>query len=461
MIIIRYIAFIILCSIFLNSCNKESFYEGKDAKLLFSSDTVSFDTVFTSFGSETKQLMVYNPYNQSLKINTIALSGSQSSVFLINVDGISSAQVNNIEIKPKDSLYIFLQVFINPVGSNLPMIVKDSIMFNVNNKIQYVQLEAFGQNVHFYNGVTLKSQTWPADKPYLIYGNITVDTLQTLTIAGGAVVYMNRNANLRVKGTLIANGSFLTPVQFNTDRLDKDYSQLPSQWGGIAFLPGSKNNVLNWLIIKNGISGITIGRYNDNSKPDLTLSNSIIVNMSYCCLCAINSTVKAWNCVIADAGTYTCGLLNGGDYQFYQCTLANYYNASPALTISDTLNPLTANFTNTIISDSIFIYQGINDTINELQLPKNNYISSCVFKNCLIEKQSNDTFNSNSSINNILNKNPKFKNPSNFDFEIDSLSAAIEGGDINTGLLYPYDLKNVNRTLNPAPDIGAYQWVKK
>src|SRR5208283_4163145 len=162
---------------------------------------ISFDTVFTTFGTATKGLTVYNPYNQSLKVN-ISFSGAQDSVFLININGINTSHLNNIDIKPKDSLFIFLQVLINTLSGNLPLLIKDSIMFTVNNNAQYIYLEAFGQNVHFLNNQVLTSQTWLADKPYLIYGNVTVDTLQTLTIEPGTSIYMHRNANLRVKGTL-------------------------------------------------------------------------------------------------------------------------------------------------------------------------------------------------------------------------------------------------------------------
>jgi hypothetical protein len=105
----------------------------------------------------------------------------------------------------------------------------------------------------------------------------------------------------------------------------------------------------------------------------------------------------------------------------------------------------------------------MNDTINELTLNINQTTqSACHFNNCLIQTTDTATIKSKvSCLNIIFNKNPKFKNPSDFNFEIDSLSAAIQAGDISTGQQYPYDLNNVSRTTNPAPDIGAYQWVKK
>jgi hypothetical protein len=40
------------------------------------------------------------------------------------------------------------------------------------------------------------------------------------------------------------------------------------------------------------------------------------------------------------------------------------------------------------------------------------------------------------------------------------LSPAIDTGDISTGKLYPLDLKNNDRTIDKAPDLGAYEFVK-
>src|SRR5208283_5592356 len=239
------------------------------------------------------------------------------------------------------------------------------------------------------------SQTWLADKPYLIYGNVTVDTLQTLTIEPGTSIYMHRNANLRVKGTLQASGAFATPIVFNTDRLDPVYNDVPGQWGGIILLPGSKNHMLNWVIMKNGTSGLTLGGYTIQSKPDLILSNSIINNMSYSCLLAINSQIKAWNCQITDAGNYSCGLIGGGDYQFYQCTLANDYGKYvsrsyniPTLYISDYYNN-PSNVSDVVInplSEAIFANTiAYGNTTNEMTLDlKQTAPSAYLFNHCLL-----------------------------------------------------------------------------
>ena len=95
-------ALVILGGIF--SCERYEPYRGPDAWLGFSTDTVFFDTIFTSVGSTTKKLKIYNDYNQQLEISSIELAGGPSSVFRLNIDGYAASLVTNIEIPTKDSL---------------------------------------------------------------------------------------------------------------------------------------------------------------------------------------------------------------------------------------------------------------------------------------------------------------------------------------------------------------------
>ena len=45
------------------SCKKENLPSDENANLHFSNDTIIFDTIFSSIGSVTKKLMVYNNNN--------------------------------------------------------------------------------------------------------------------------------------------------------------------------------------------------------------------------------------------------------------------------------------------------------------------------------------------------------------------------------------------------------------
>ncbi len=69
------------------SCEDRSYYKGSDARVYFSLDTVSFDTIFTTIGSATLNFRVYNRYDQPINIENIRLVGGDASNFRMNVDG--------------------------------------------------------------------------------------------------------------------------------------------------------------------------------------------------------------------------------------------------------------------------------------------------------------------------------------------------------------------------------------
>ena len=91
------------------SCRKPpKFSDDTALKVEFSTDTVTFDTVFTTIGSSTRQLMIYNNNDENLKISSIRLESGNQSQFSINVDGVAGYDFSDIEIYAKDSIYIFI-----------------------------------------------------------------------------------------------------------------------------------------------------------------------------------------------------------------------------------------------------------------------------------------------------------------------------------------------------------------
>ena len=88
------IAFLLLICLF--SCKKEPFLSGGKATLHFSNDTIMFDTVFTTVGSPTHTLKVYNRNDFDVKTN-IKITGEDMQLFAMNVDGDSSNYVKMLK----------------------------------------------------------------------------------------------------------------------------------------------------------------------------------------------------------------------------------------------------------------------------------------------------------------------------------------------------------------------------
>src|SRR3989338_1538255 len=119
-----------------SGCKKPlSFSSGN---LAFSADTLVFDTVFTTIGSTTKKLKIYNKDSKTLNIESIELEGGANSPFRINVDGLSGINFSNLEIEGKDSLFIFVEVTLDPNNQTNPLVIEDRIRFRTNGQDQYV-----------------------------------------------------------------------------------------------------------------------------------------------------------------------------------------------------------------------------------------------------------------------------------------------------------------------------------
>jgi len=452
-----------------SSCNKGSFITDSSAKLEFSVDTVIFDTIFTTIGSTTQKFKVHNKNKQPIKISNIELASGKNSKYRLNIDGQPTNQISDYELAAEDSMYIFVEVTIDPGKDE--MLEHDSIIFLTNGNTQDVDLVAFGQDVHLINGEIIETQTWETDKPYLIYNSVLVDTLQTLTIPAGQNIYFHKDSYLYVLGTLVVNGTLDNEVVFQGDRLEDLYDNWAGQWGGIRFLPGSNNNYINYAEIKNAKIGIEVDTLVSNDYPTLFISNSVIKNHSLIGIYALATYLVATNCVVADCGIYNVGLMLGGNYSFFNCTLSNNYKwasrTTPALVFNNyaTINkvdyfwsPLQAFFSNTIIYGS-----------NENEFVVNAYdiegAMSYTFDHCLLRLNLKDIDTSLTMFQNcIVNETPDFASTEDYDYHLDTVSNAVNKANIeiiNQNLPFlQYDLDGNSRLSDGKPDIGAYerQW---
>ncbi|MBI1343975.1 MAG: hypothetical protein GC171_13665 [Terrimonas sp.] len=311
------------------SCKKESFITSADARVTISSDTLKYDTVFTSFGSITQFLTLRNDNKQRLRISSIRLMGGNSSAFKINADGSPGPLISNLELAPGDSTYIFVNVSISQTTANLPFVLQDSIAISYNGTERWVQLEAWGQNAHFLRDkVITANETWNNDLPYVILGSFHVRENNTLTINKGCRIYVHANAPLIIDGTLEVNGEKDTAdrVYFIGDRLDEPYKDFPAGWPGMFFTASSKDNTLRYAVIRNAYQAIAVQGIPANANPKISLQECIIDNAYDAGIVSLHSSINARNCLISNCGKNLL-LAQGGDYQFTHCTVVSYSNS--------------------------------------------------------------------------------------------------------------------------------------
>jgi len=462
----KYILYLLVAVAAIFSCERYETYGEPDARLVFSTDTVFFDTIFTTMGSTTRKLKLYNGYDQSLEISSIDLAGGPSSVFRLNVDGYSSSSVTNIRIPPKDSLYLFIEVTLDPNNIDSIMVIKDSIVFNTNGNLQDVKLFAFGQDVHLFRQDTIGTTTWVNDKPYLIMDYLIVDSLETLTIEEGVRIHLHRDAWLVLKGTLKARGSYENPIVIQGDRLEYLYRDIPGQWGSIYFWPGSKENELDHVNIKNGTIGLWADTVFTPNTPNLTIRNCIIENMSAVGIRGRGTSIHTSNTVVANCGQLSVLLEIGGSYEFYHCTVGNYWSAfsnriTPSLAMTNSyedeyggihIRPIEkAYFGNCIIYGNKE-YEIVIDEHPDSKIPY-------MFDHCLIkaDPEEFELDDTDHFINVINMEDPLFVDVENNNLELDTLSPAKDKAWYDLALQYPIDIKGESRLGALGPDLGAYE----
>ena len=460
------------------SCERDDFSTSPSLKLGFSQDTVMFDTVFTTIGSSTRLFKVYNRNKHDLKISSIQLAGGNSSFFRINIDGIAADQVEDVTIRKHDSLFVFVEVTVDPLNQNSPLFISYSVVFITNVNTQNVKLAAWGQDVHLLNAKTIEVNTALGnDKPYLVYDYLFIKPDVELNINEGVKIHFHNRAQLVVAGTLRVNGTYDNPVIFQGDRLEDFYKDKAGQWGGVWLYGGSKNNIISWAQIRNSINGLIVDTCVTTSSPTLRMSNTIIENSSSVGLYARGSKIIADNCLFSNSGLVSVALTMGGAYQFYQCTIANYwgqyiYRQGPALLLNNYYLYQVNNTGPVLVEprdlDEAFfancIIYGSRDSEFEID---NSYKDQLVqaamnykFENCILKVPNDFNLSDISKYTSVSRKDPKFKNSSKLDFQLDTLSPAKDFGLFMYGQQYPIDLKNTSHLVDSKPDLGAYERVE-
>jgi len=456
---------IVLSIFFIFSCKKDSFITSGDAVIGFSSDSLFFDTVFTSTGSTTQSVKVFNLNDQKIILSGIKLVGGNNSPFKINVDGAAGPEANNIEINANDSFYIFISVTVNPTTANLPFFLRDSIQVSFNGNIRYIKLQAWGQNAHFLKTPKITGNIiWPNDLPYVISGSLLVDTNAVLTIEKGCRIYFHADAPFLIDGTLQVQGerNDSTRVYFLSDRLDNPYNGFPGSWPGIYFGTESINNILKFAVIKNAYQGIAAEGPSLNINPKVILTECIIDNIYDAGILGVQTNIQAQNCLISNCGKNIV-LGYGGNYNFTHCTVASYSNdyiqhRQPVLIMSNYIqqgntiltSSLASNFTNCIfwgdegnVDDEVIINRQGDSVFN------------INFFNCLWKVKNFPAGVDTSGM--IQNIDPLFVEINNqkrsYNFRLKNGSPAIDRGK-DAGI--NFDLDGNPRPVGQ-PDLGCYE----
>lgn len=441
-------------------CIEDGIDTSPSAQPEFSVDTLRLGVVFTGQPTPTSRFMVYNRHDKIISISNIALRDGDGT-FRINVDGFTGTSFQNVEIRPNDSIYVFVEATLRPNGAPALTDFNDVIDFTTNGVTRSVVLNASGQDVERLRGQVITADTrFDATYPYQVFDSLVVAPGATLTVAEGATLHFHDKAFMRVEGTLVTEGTPQRPVNMAGDRTgnvvaDISFDLMASQWDGLTFAPGSRGNRLSHTIVRNTVAGVLA-----DSLSQVAMLNCRLRNSAGYSLVGRYADIRLTGCEVAEAAEGVMALI-GGKAEISNCTFANYYlfaglgGASVQLYHYDTESDngsgmplLEASFGN-----CIFYGNGTDLTPGDLTG------SAVTIHRCLLKSNGKDDAN---FIDCLWGEDPLYytvRNDYYFDYRLQPESPAIGAG---YSALVPeegrLDFYGVDR--GPNPNLGAYQAAK-
>ncbi|MCX8533666.1 hypothetical protein [Chryseobacterium luquanense] len=453
------------------SCDKDDItFDAPSQELRFSRDTVFCDTVYHQVRSETYVVKVFNNEDKDVMIPRINLEKGAASLYKINVDGKPGHDFQNVPLRKKDSLYIFVEIA--PQASGPEAIAEDRVLFTTGAGQQHVTLFSVVQDAEFFiktptnPNLISSNTTWSNNKAKIIYGDLTVEPGINLNIQPGTKVYFHKNSGMKVAtgATLNINGTKDDQVIFRGDRNDTYYDTIPRNWNSIRMAANS-NLLMNHTRLFGGTRGL------DLKQANATIKNSFIHTFQEYGIYAVGSTVNAENLVMNNCGESAIGIFLGGNHSYIHSTIANYSETMHSLNrmgifatnewTNDNGQKEYGALQNLNILNSI-VYSDRDNSVNLEQVGLNqfNYLiknSSIKYTDLSGAGFSFENNPTNSVIQSIKNVDPKFVNyfAAKLNLRVKADSPARGKGDLTIANSVPTDIVNASRTTNPT--LGAYQ----
>ena len=459
------------------ACDDEDGFSSNPSLLLeFSSDTITFDTLFTDMGSPSAGIVVHNRHGDGVRINSVRLASGGASGFSVLVDGQYGDYMRDLEVRANDSIFVLASVRLDRNVNDVPFLVKDSLLFDLESGVQQkVILMAYGRDVIVMRGCEFAQDTVMTPGHYVVYDSLVVAENATLGLLPGTTLYFHDKAFMKVYGTLDAQGTLLEPVVLRGDRTDRmfpylPYDRIPGQWGGVTFASTSNNNRFVHCDIHSANYGVKVESGNTDIQR-MSIESSKIHNFHGNALELVNSQATVVNSLLANAQG-NCVKVVGGDVSFVHCTIANFYvwkQRDVALALHNSLDgepaPLRgALFANCVIagskSDEVMGYlTNYGDTLPDAR----NYRFENSLINTVAEGDScfvNNIFD-NTEVEPFGAMHFRKIDHDNFiyDFHLSDSTTAkgIAAGKFSE--LLRYDIDGVERPATNA-DAGCYQYVE-
>ncbi|MDP5044328.1 MAG: hypothetical protein NWQ06_05045, partial [Leeuwenhoekiella sp.] len=141
---------VFLTLILVSSCREDFEATLSDGGLEFSKDTLFLDTVFSNISSSTYRFKVFNRSANLITIPQVGLAKGENSAYRLNIDGRAGKTFQNVELLPKDSIFIFVEITADAALQNTnQFLYTDQIHFDSGANLQKVELVTLLQDAVF------------------------------------------------------------------------------------------------------------------------------------------------------------------------------------------------------------------------------------------------------------------------------------------------------------------------
>lgn len=466
------------------ACTEDDSFSTSRSNVLSFCDTLSLDTIFSTIPSSHRIATVYNRTDNGIRIASARLEKGNQTGFRVNVNGtyltdITGYQVRDLELRKGDSIRVFVEATTRQGQNPEPRLVSDNLILTLESGVQQIlHLNAWTWDAQIMRNARISNDTTLHNvdgMPIVIYGDMIVDSLRTLTVAPGTTLYFHGKSGMDVKGTLKIMGEKDNEVTLRCDRFDRmvsnmKYDNNPGEWKGIYLRSGTYDNEMNYCNIIGATDAVVCDSSHDSGRQNLLVSHSTIHHAKGVGISAVSANVTILNSQISN-NFGSCLSFVGGNVNINQSTVAQYYafdaGRGSALyftnAIKDVEYPLNMTINNSIIKG--YADDEVRWSYGNLDKPLNVKFEDCLlrtpepeekrevdmFKNCIFEDLEDTIYNADSFFQ-LYDTDYFF-----YDFTPKENTPAI--GKANPMTALPDDRKG-NERSKEKPDLGCYELKK-
>lgn len=394
--------------------------------------------------SETYVLRLYNRSKDNVLIDQILLEGGENAHYSLNIDGVATPSLMNIQLAAKDSLFIFVSFLCDHTMLESTMEVTDRITLRVGSMTKSTVLSTHVMNYNILDNVTISRNTsLTSTIPYRIYGELNIPEGTTLTIAPSATLYMAPKSRIEVYGELIAEGTNDERITIHSDRLSSFYNDVPSQWDWICINKSAHASLKN-VEISNAKNAIQV-----DSTASLWLNSCILRDAGASMVYSNNGDIHVYNSLLYNSGGSLIEA-QGGNVECIHSTLSGHFSWDYRKLSAVRLMPSSdGSFGSLLLANSII--EG--NQKDELECES----ESLLVDHCAIKLEKFKSIADDKRFVEVISTdNIKFNNVKKHDFHLKSDSEALNKANPTYVDECPSDLDGNSRNT-ATPTIGAFE----